>query len=229
MKLQGKIVALLMVLVLVCAFAGCSGTVGENPTESPADSFEAGDYVELGDYEGIEIKADGLDLYVGDVVVDVPYRDEGFGTDWTLQFYYSQVNPSEEEANRVIPADEEVAQLGIPGVTSYFELKDYVVDKVNKNDEITSFILIGDAIMEQVVANSRFDEIPENVLLFCEEIYSDYLEKMLAHYNEIGVIPTMQKDENSARKVLAAMAIAKEVGIGTDAFDYEEVLKYLVG
>jgi hypothetical protein len=171
---------------------------------------------------------DGLDVYVGQVLVDVPYRDEWFGTERTLQFYYSQVNPAEDKTNWGIPTDEDVVRMGIAGVESFSDLKDYVLQKINENDEITSFMIIGDAVMEQVVANAAFEKIDQDVILTCEGIYTDYLEKMLARYNEIGEIPVVQKDDCSAYKVLAAMAIAKETGMDMDGFDYEKVLEYFV-
>jgi hypothetical protein len=236
------ILAVCMLLVLTGLFTGCSGTAAEDSppqnTQIPevgnsADALDKAhidpsDYVVLGDYEGFEVRVDGLDVYVGEMLVSIPYSDEGFGTEQTLQYYYSQMNPSVDRTDWEIPADEDVARMGIPGIMSFSDLKDYVVQKINENDEITSFMLIGDAIMEQVVADSSFKKIPEDVIWTCEDIYTNYLQGMSAQYNEIGDIPVMQKGKNCAYKILAAMAIAEETGIGMDVFDYEKVLKYLV-
>ena len=232
-----RITVVFMMLTLSCLFAGCSGTTQNtmaSEAETSGDSFEMAyfdpfDYVDLGAYKGIEIVEDGLDLLVGEVSVSLPYRDESFGTEWTLRYYYSLTDPDEDKASWVIPADDDVARLGIPEIHSFSELKDYVLQKVNDNDEITSFVLIGDAFMDQVIANSSFKEIPDGVTMACEVVYTDYLESMLACYNDIGEIPAIPNGGNSAYKVLAAMAIAKENGIGMDAFDYEEVLSSLVG
>ncbi len=236
-KSMARIIVVFMMLTLSCLFAGCSCTSQNTLTsgvETSADSTEnvyidPSDYVDLGEYKGIEIVEDGLDLLVGEVSVSLPYRDESFGTEWTLRYYYSLADPDEDKANWVIPADDDVARLGIPEIHSFSELKDYVLQKVNENDEITSFMLIGDAFMDQVIANSSFKEIPDDVTLACEVVYTDYLEAMLARYNDIGEIPVMPNGGNSAYKVLAAMAIAKENGINMDAFDYEEVMSSLVG
>ena len=229
-------------MMLTNILAGCSSTVGKNETlqdpvlsgtensSAPLDkeNINPSDYVDLGTYEGIEIREDGLDVYVGEVPVSIPYRDEGSGTEWTLRYYYSQINPTEDRTNWVIPTDEDVARMGIPGVMSFSELKDYVLQKLNENDDITAFMMIADAFMEQVAANSAFQKIPEDVIRACEGIYKAYLEKMLLRYNEIGEIPVLQMDGSSAYKVLAAMAIAKETGMDMDTFDYEKVLRYLI-
>jgi len=242
-KSVAGLLAVWMVLAVMRPLTGCSRMPADNAasqnttvsgTVNSAGSLNDAqinplDYVDLGDYTHIEIQVDGLDLYVGEVSVNIPYRDEGFGTEWTLQYYYSQTNPTEDKAGWVIPTDEAVTKMGIPGISSFRELKDYVLQKVNENDEITSFMLIGDAVMEQIVAGSTFEKLPENAALAWEGIYTDYLEKMLARCNKIGVLPSVQKGEDSARKVLAAMAIAQETGMGTDSFDYEEILKYLIG
>jgi len=233
--------AFVILLMLPNALSGClaaentpssQNTTASGVVSSTAPSEKLAwnplDYVELGEYEGIEIRNDGLSMIVGDMFVDVPYRDETSVTEWTLKYYYSQVNPEEDKVNWAIPEDEAVAKLAIDGVNSFRDLKDYVGQKLNENDEIITFMYIGDALMEQIAAKSTYKQIPEEVIFACEDIFTVYLEDMLARFHKIGETPDLQRDENSAHKVLAAMAIAQEAGICADRFDYEEVLKAFV-
>ena len=189
------------------------------------EDLNPSDYVKLGNYEEIEVKIAGLDVSVGGKFVGIPYRDEESATQWTLEYYYSQKNQGEDSAEWEIPTDEEVAEMGIVGVSAFYELKNYVGSKLIENDDITSFMMIGDAVMEQIVKNSTYEEIPKEVSIHCESIYTDYLERMKSRYNEIGEIPVMQEDDDAVRKVLAAMAIAQDVGFDMEEFDYEEILK----
>lgn len=229
-KLTTKFFAALMAAMLMCTFAGCSGKTGEVtiPETSGCDigSVDPFDYVELGDYESIEIIYEPISIYVGGVDIDTPYIDENTGTYLTLKYCYSPVDPGFETDDWVYPEDEDIARLGIPGVTCWTELKNYIVGKYNENNDITVFMRMGDEFMEQIVAKSTFKELPGEVIAACDRTYADYLAKMLSRYNEIGDIPQMPGSENDACKVLAAMAIAKETGM--DTFDYEEVLKYLI-
>lgn len=228
-KIRKKKGILCFAMILVASILNGCAKENENPISTEITENEgAFDYVQLGNYEDIEVKVCGLDVYVNERYVDIPYRDEGSGTELTIQYYYAQVNPDEPKANWVNPSDEEIAEMGIPDVLTWNDLKNYVLDKVNENDEITSFMRVGDAVMEEIIESSTYEEIPEEVISNCESIYEDYLEEMKTHYNEIGEIPVMEEGENSARKVLAAMAIAEEAGFDKDEFSYEEILKYLL-
>ncbi len=218
--------SLILALVSVGVLAGCSSNADKEASAN--QDINPLNYVTLGDYEEVEVKDGGLEVYVGDRYVDIPYRDEECGSELTLQYYYTQVNPDEPKANWVDPSDEEIAGMGIPEVSTWNDLKNYVCDKVNENDEITIFMRVGDAIMEEIVEESVYEEIPEEVTIRCESIYAAYLEEMDSRYNEMKDVSFMQEDENSTKKVLAAMAIAQEAGIDKDGFDYEEVLKYLM-
>ncbi len=224
---------LLATLVSVGMLTGCARKDGESPSPEPKEvsaksEWNYAEYVSLGDYEGIEIVEDFIDVYVGDVLVSLPYSDETYMTECTLRYYYAQMNPEMAEENWVDPTDDEVAQMGLPEITTFRELKNYVSGKVNENAEIVSFMRIGDAFMEQITERSVYKEIPEKVIMDCESIYSDYLSEMEAQYNEIGESFPKEETENCVRKVLAAMAIAQENGLGREEFSYSEVLEYLI-
>lgn len=124
--------------------------------------------------------------------------------------------------------DEEVARLNLPGITTFLELKNHVCSIVNANDGLIELMKVGDAYMNQVVAKSDYNEIPEQVIMDCEKIYNDYLSEMRAEYNDFVEFPPMEEPENPVQKVLAAMAIAHENGIDRDGFQYREVLEYVL-
>lgn len=190
------------------------------------------DYVTLGNYKDIETVYDGLDTYVGDISVDLPYYDETGMTLRTLHYFYSQKG-IEVDIMDLDPLtyieDEEIAKLGIPGITGFWELKDYVIDKVNENGGVISMMLIGDAFMETLVKRSEYEKLPEQVITDCEKIYNDYAGEMEASCNDIGDMPDeyIEEVENVAQKVLAAMAFAKEEGLDEEGFSYSKVMKYI--
>lgn len=228
-KMRKSVLWATVILATVC-FAGCNSKEGETPDEPVTGTVSevSSEYVSLGEYEGIAIREDFIDVYVGDMCVSLPYYDETYMTECTLRYYYAQKNPETAEENWVEPTDDEVAQMGIPEVTTCRELKDYVSGKVNENAELVSFMRIGDALMEQIVEASVYKEIPEEVIMECERIYSEYLSEMMARYNEIGEDFPAEETEDRVRKVLAAKAIAQEVGLDQEEFNYREVLEYLI-
>lgn len=233
MKCKRVGVVLLATLVSVGMLTGCARKDGESPSPEPKEvsaksEWNYAEYVSLGEYEEIAIVEDFIDVYVGDVLVSLPYSDETYMTECTLLYYYSQMSPETAEENWVDPTDDEVAQMGHPEVTTFRELKNYVSGKVNENAEIVSFMRIGDALMAQVAEASVYKEIPEAVIEDCESIYSDYLSEMKARYNEIGESFPAVETENRVRKVLAAMAIAQDAGLDQEEFNYREVLEYLI-
>ena len=228
---------LCMILIQVSIWTGCGGNavtsdessdVGLLVQEAEKSDGNPLDYVNLGDYKAIEVNAEGYGVYVGEVYIDIAYRDEESMNERTLQYYYSKVSPEADKTSEEYPTDEEVAKLGLPEITSFYDLQEYVCKKVFENDDVVYFTNTGDALMEQVVANSTYEDIPEDVMTDCEAIYNDYLAEMTARYTEIDGDAFLPKNENGAYKVLAAMAIAKDAGIDKDGFDYEEVLKYLI-
>lgn len=202
----------------------------EEPDTIDLSHWNYGDYVTLGNYKDMETVYDGLDTYVGDIIVDLPYWDETGMTLRTLWYYYSQKG-MEVDIRELDPMtyieDEEIAKLGIPGVTEFRELKDYVAEKVNENAGIQSIMSVGDAYMETLVRRSEYKSLPEQVVKDCEKIYSDYVSEMLAGCNDIGVMPYMEETENVAQKVLAAMAFAEEEGLDEEEFSYAKVMEYI--
>ncbi len=253
------IMLLLAAVVSVGVLTGCAGKEGESPTtesivaQSPAieapkvteapevteepdttdlSHWNYADYVTLGNYKDIETVYDGLDTYVGDISVDLPYYDETGMTLRTLLYFYSQMN-IEVDIMDLDPLayieDEEIVKLGIPGVTGFWELNDYVIDKVNENDGVISMMLIADAFMETLVKRSEYEKLPEQVIADCEKIYNDYESEMQASCNDIGSMPYMyiEEAENVDQKVVAAMAFSKEKGLDEDGFSYSKVMVYI--
>lgn len=206
--------------------------VTEEPDTTDLSHWNYADYVTLGNYKDIETVYDGLDTYVGDISVDLPYYDETGMTLRTLQYFYSQKGIEVDIMDLdplVYIEDEEIVKLGIPGVTGFWELKDYVIDKVNENEGVISMMLIGDAFMETLVKRSEYEKLPEQVIADCEKIYTDYVSEMEAGCNDIGDMPDeyIEETKNVAQKVLAAMAIAKEEGLDEEGFSYSKVMKYI--
>ena len=222
LKMTKKKGILCFATMLVCAsvLSGCAKENENSISTEISENEITFDYVQLGNYEEIEVKYDGMDAYVDGRMAAVPYCDETSATELTIQYYNLQVNPGTPKENWTKPSDEDIVKMGIPEVSTWNDLKNYVSDMINKNDEITSFMNVGDVVMEEIVENSTYEEIPEEVISSCESIYADYLEEMKAYYNESTEIPVMEADENSVRKVLAAMAIAEDAGFDTDEFSY---------
>lgn len=206
--------------------------VTEEPEVTDLSHWNYADYVTLGNYKDIETVYDGVGAYVGDISVDLTYRDETYMTSLTLQYFYSQKG-IEVDIMDLDPLtyieDEEITKLGIPGVTELRELKDYVIGKVNENDGVIDMMLIGDAFMETLVKRSEYEKLPEQVIADCEKIYTDYVSEMEASCNDIGSMPDMyiKEAENVAQKVLAAMAFAKEEGLDEEGFSYSKVMEYI--
>ncbi len=207
--------------------------VTEEPDTTDLSHWNHADYVTLGNYKDIETVYDGLDTYVGDISVDLPYYDEMYMTLRTLQYFYSQKG-IEVDIMDLDPLtyieDGEIAKLEIPGITKFGELRDYVIDKVNENEGVISMMLIGDAFMETLVKRSEYEKFPEKVIVDCEKIYNDYESEMHASCNDIGSTPDMyiEEAENVVQKVLAAMAFAKEEGLDEEKFSYSKVMEYIL-
>ena len=206
--------------------------VTEEPDTTDLSDWNYADYVTLGEYEDISVVYDEVVAYVGDVDVDLPYYDETYLTELTIFYYYTLMNIEVDfydiDSFEYIE-DEEIAKLGIPGITGFRELKNFVVDKVFENGGIISMMIVGDAYMGILVNRSEYKNIPKQVIKECEKLYSDYLSEMDASCNDIGLMPDVYigEAENVTEKVLAAMAFAKEKGLDDEGFSYAKVMKYI--
>lgn len=81
---------------------------------------------------------------------------------------------------------ERVSEIGIEGVTTVEELKQYVKKSMDDQAESEFLMTAGDAVIKQVVANSEFAELPEALLEENKTTYKNYLESMAAMYGMDG-------------------------------------------
>lgn len=82
--------------------------------------------------------------------------------------------------------DERVAELGVADVTNVEELKQYVKDAMNKQAESEYITTAGTVIMQQLIAEAQFGEIPEELLEENRQTYINYLEQQAAYYGMDG-------------------------------------------
>lgn len=82
--------------------------------------------------------------------------------------------------------DEKVAELGIANVSTVEEFMQYVKEFVDEQVDSEYMMTAGDAAIKQVVADSTFAELPEELLEKSRQSYRDYLDQMASMYGMDG-------------------------------------------
>lgn len=82
--------------------------------------------------------------------------------------------------------DSKVAEIGIEDVQTVSELRAYVKDSLEQQAQSVYEENVSDAVLENLMENSVFKEIPEDMIAENRQAYVDWLDKMASSYGMDG-------------------------------------------
>ncbi len=123
--------------------------------------------------------------------------------------------------------DERVTELGFPGVSTVEEYRQYVKDSIQEQIDAEYNGTAGDAVIKQVVKDSTFAEIPQELIEQNKQEYIAQLEQSAAMYGMTAEqwITTVygasasyedvvnEYAENYTKEILVALAVAQYEGM----------------
>lgn len=121
--------------------------------------------------------------------------------------------------------DEKVSEIGIEDVKSVSDLRAYVKESMEQDAQTTYEENVSDAVMDNLMANCVFKEVPADMIAENRQTYADWLDSMAAMYGMDGksyleAYGMNYEDtldsyaEQYTKQLLIMEAIADEEGLG---------------